>query len=156
MAELRSRLILSSPKHSCTWGISRHDFHNFPEFRLKTALNEPTVAVDKHDIEVHNAYLNELESWKMKDLHARGVVLGKLDSIPRPNPNSNFAVPQIYTMVTDTHKISATILCRKSYKKLINTKFITNATDYRSEFQKNLSNFCKAVVNLQSTMRIHR
>lgn len=89
----------------------------------------------------------------MKDLYAYGIVLRRLDPSLRPESINNLTTLQLYTMVANTHKASAIIPYRKSYKKLINTKFTTSATDYCDEFQKNFSNFCNAAVNLQSIIK---
>lgn len=55
-------------------------------------------------------------------------------------------------MVAETHKPLMIMLYNEAYDQLISTKFTTTATEYCTDFQRNLQNFSDAAVNLASVV----
>ncbi|KAI0992451.1 hypothetical protein K3495_g15734, partial [Podosphaera aphanis] len=134
-------------------GLVGYVFHSVPEIRPKTAPISPTDAEAKADPETIEKYLDDLEAWKMKDLHAYGIILRRIDPSLRPESSNTLTALELFTMISNTHKPSAAIPYRSCFKKLITTKFTTTATNYCNEFLRNLSNFRNAAANLESTVK---
>ncbi|KAI1006306.1 hypothetical protein K3495_g1914 [Podosphaera aphanis] len=77
---------------------------------------------------------DQLEEWTMKDLQAYSTILRRLDSCIRPESNNTQTSLELYRMIADTHKPSATMPYRSSYTKLLNTKLISTATEFCNDF----------------------
>ncbi|KAI0995931.1 hypothetical protein K3495_g12250 [Podosphaera aphanis] len=98
---------------------------------------------------LYDAYIDQLEEWTMKDLQAYSIILRRLDPSIRPESNNTQTSLELYRMIADTHKPSAATPYRSSYTKLLNTEFISTATEYCNDFQRNLQNFRNAASNLE-------